>query len=238
MQSPDKKSMMLSVYRRFGFPSHNKASSYNYLKQGYSPTEEELLVASNLNKEARRIQAEQRALELFKLYKELGTLEAVAATTNLTRERIRQIFNVFMLDEYRAFLESKRELSALKKNELHELVCTKCGKTHLSKRLNKKYCSKTCWSRKITLNKYPDWVAGRSIHKQNFTTEEWREINRLRARSYYQRNRVEQKSKALQRRLDDPKMYALYQLRSMERKIYGYAKTPIPQPKNIHAMKL
>ena len=185
----------------------------------------------------------KRATEMFDLYKQGDTYEEISNAFCITRERVRQIIVAYYPEEFKEIKQSildKRKADRAKARMV-DVKCSKCEKVFKRHKLKLKvnnFCSKEC-SNSFNLNHiYPDWANGRSIQKKNFTVEEWREINRIRASDYYHRHRDRLNAKAREWRKNNKERFNLYHKRSHERKIFGEVLyTELPNPINIKAMK-
>lgn len=162
------------------------------------------------------------------------TLDEIASVSNVTRERIRQILTKYDAIRYKALVllnRSKRSVPPI-----YEKTCARCSKKFMCKRLRpQKHCSRSCAYKRINL--YPKWIGNRSIVKKNFSKEEWRVINTIRAYSYYHRHHDEQRERSRAYQRKNHVRSRLYSIRHLERKIYGKARTPLPGVKNKAATR-
>lgn len=180
-----------------------------------------------------------RNKKILKLYTTTGlTFRQIGDRFNLSHERARQI--VLKLDPtlYKDHRKVRKGTMPV------EHTCPTCGVSFMApdyKSKIKKYCSRTCIRRPdARKNIYPEWVGNRSVSygsQHQFTPEQWKELMALRTRSYYQRHPKEWCKRQRQWYKDNKDRYKLYLKRCRERKLYGKAITPLPNPKNIPAVK-
>jgi hypothetical protein len=171
--------------------------------------------------------------EWFKRYQNGETSEQIARDIGVTRQHIQQVLSKFG-EEY--LIAKAAGHQARKKQCLVEITCLQCQKSK-SARPNSKYCSRACFYRHKTQVDYPDWVAGRAITPKNFTKDEWRQLNSLRLKAGYQRHKEKRRATASAWQKKNRARQNLYQVRSLERKLYGVARTPLPNIKNPGAVR-
>lgn len=182
-----------------------------------------------------------RAEEMFELYKSGVSQEKIGEKFGCTRQRVQQILIEYFSSEYDSAIIKHRDLgkAVTLEKRTKTLVCKNCSKsfTYVCIQRDKLYCTDSCANMSMSINQYPDWMNGRSIKKKNFTTEEWKTINRIKTHSYYQRNKTVQAKKMKEYQRKNSKNQNIYNQRCRERKEFGHAITPLINPKNLYAVK-
>lgn len=180
----------------------------------------------------RRKKENKRAEEMSDLFEEGWTYAEIGRLFDVTRERVRQILNSHYGSH---FAEKRKEITELRRNlskeaRTIEVACKNCSELFKKDKFqNKKYCSKKCARDKRMVNEYPDWVGDRGISKENFTEEEWREINRIRTRQSYHRHIDKRREQSRRWQTKNKELQRIYSQRAYERREYGgRALTPLP----------
>lgn len=171
-----------------------------------------------------------QAERYWKMFCDGLTLQDIANQVGVTRERVRQVLNRYYPEEYKLQKDENSVGRLVKRLQaLDEIkgICAHCKK-EFSNAGGRRFCSKECHRDSMRKYEYPEWVNGRSIRRENFTKDEWRQINTLRGRFYYQTHKEEQRKRSREYMKRTKDRQYLYQKRCFERKIYGYAVTPLP----------
>lgn len=180
----------------------------------------------------KKAKKEERIQKMWELRQEGFPIRLIGQIFGYTGERVRQI----LIEKYgqEAYKATKHQKPAPKPKVF---VCQQCyGKFTAEQK--RKYCTVECRRQAITKIVYPAWVRGRRIKQKNFTADEWRELLRIKARSYYRRNKEKLQKVQKRRYRKNRDKIKIYVKRSQERKKYGYAVTPLPEVKNPYATKM
>jgi len=200
-------------------------------------------VEVQIKKEARdaerRTKKKDRDKKMIDLLTEGYSLEEIGSVFLISRERVRQLLKICIgFDEYKKILLENKAKRTEKNNLERTQVCVVCNTTFGYKGGKKrKFCSRLCHKTGIRTRQYPDWAEGISFRKENFTPDQWKEIYRIRAKSYYAKHKVRLAKKARERYKKNKELQNIYGKRCRERKIYGEALTDIPAPKRPQVMK-
>lgn len=171
-----------------------------------------------------------QAIKYWDMFCSGQSLTDISKQVTVTRERVRQVLNKYYGDEYHRQKDENSVNRLVKRlNELDKIkgICTHCKK-EFGNADGKKFCTQECHRASMRKYEYPAWVNGRSIRRGNFTKDEWRQINSLRGRFYYQSHKEEQRKRTREYMKRTKDRQYIYQKRCFERKIYGYAVTPLP----------
>lgn len=175
----------------------------------------------------REVTPTPQAIKCWEMYCSGMRLQQIGKEIGKTRERVRQILNKYYPDEYQLQKDENSVRRLIDRQTQVVSVCRHCGKESKAEH-PRVYCSRVCLRAHMKKYEYPEWVGDRSIRRENFTKEEWKQINNFRTRMYYHTHREVQKKRIREYMKRTKERQYIYQKRCFERKIYGYAVTPLP----------